>query len=226
MPKFLTTRNTASHIEEIIIESKEILVLVSPFVFIHPNLVSRLKDAVDRKVNVILVLKDQDDQEINSSEIRKFCKIGLRVLVNKRIHGKAYFNEKEAIITSFNLIESSERNSIEFGVLVTKEEALDVYERIVIECNHLISQSDPLEMSDDGSYFILDTLGSEKLANQKNGFCIGCSASIPFNFDRPFCIDCYRKWDKNMEKQMQYCHFCKKSVSGVSFLSPVCRNCI
>jgi hypothetical protein len=220
MPKFLTTRNVTSTLENIISDANEKLVLFSPYVFIPKNLADRLKDAVERKVDVTLVTRG----EFRDPEIRKWEYIGFKVLVNYDLHAKAYYNEREAIITSFNLIDSSERYNIEFGMSVTKQEEDRVYSRIVSECDMVIRKSTPLSIS-NGKYSLNDKNLETKIERDR-GYCIRCHTSIEQNILKPFCLDCYTNWNnyKNPAYVERFCNRCGKSYPS-SLKFPLCDEC-
>lgn len=55
MADFLTTSGTSHHIENIIIEAKRELILVSPYLQLSKNFFERLKDASARGVNIKIV---------------------------------------------------------------------------------------------------------------------------------------------------------------------------
>jgi phosphatidylserine/phosphatidylglycerophosphate/cardiolipin synthase-like enzyme len=222
--EFLTTRKITSALEDIIIEAQELLILISPFVFIPHNLVPRLKDAVDRGVRVVLVMKDEENKRVNEQEVQKFDFIGLKVLLHPYLHGKAYLNEKSAIITSFNLIDSSEKNNIEFGILLSKHDSSEIFNRILSECDYVIRKSNELDILDD-DFYVRDIQWEDKFNNRSYGFCIACRKKIEKSLGRPFCIECYRGWGKNLKQPLNYCHLCGIE-NDVVFESPICPKCI
>ncbi|MGD0318951.1 MAG: restriction endonuclease [Nitrososphaerales archaeon] len=61
---------------------------------------------------------------------------------------------------------------------------------------------------------------------QQGGTCIRCGKGVPFNPNKPFCIDCYRVWAefKNAEYSEKYCHSCGKRTE-TSFAKPLCMTC-
>lgn len=54
--------------------------------------------------------------------------------------------------------------------------------------------------------------GSEK----RKGFCIRSGVEIPFNIERPFSYDAYKKWAEysNPEYPEKFCHFTGEPSNG------------
>ncbi len=46
------------------------------------------------------------------------------------LHAKCYLNENEALLTSMNLYEFSQSNNDEMGLIVSKREEPDLYDKI------------------------------------------------------------------------------------------------
>lgn len=55
MAKFLTTKGTSHHLEDIIIGASKELFLVSPYLQISKTFLERLKDASQRGINIKIV---------------------------------------------------------------------------------------------------------------------------------------------------------------------------
>ena len=221
MPKFLTTRKVTSTLEDIITDSNEILVLFSPYVFIPFNMVDRLKAAVERKVKVTLVTRG----DFRDAELKKWEHIGLTVLLNYDLHAKAYYNENEAIITSFNLIDSSEKFNIEFGMSVSKKEDEQLYNKIVSECDLVVKKSSLITII-NGRHHINDRKLVKKI-EENNGFCIRCHTSLnDKNPLKPYCLQCYDSYSvyNNPNYIEKFCHFCGTPYA-TSKKAPLCNSC-
>jgi hypothetical protein len=67
--------------------------------------------------------------------------------------------------------------------------------------------------------------GSKK--NKKEGCCIRCSKTLPFNEAKPLCLDCYKSWSRyqNPAYQEKYCHVCTRRASGITIDFPCCDDC-
>jgi len=66
MAEFLTTSGTSHHIENIIMEAKQKLLLVSPYLKLSKTLHERLKDASERGVK-IKIIYGKDELKPNES---------------------------------------------------------------------------------------------------------------------------------------------------------------
>jgi len=60
----------------------------------------------------------------------------------------------------------------------------------------------------------------------KRGYCIRCETRIPYDFEKPFCWDCFSVWSQfeNPEYEENFCHSCGEFVE-TSMLKPVCYPC-
>lgn len=130
MAKFLSTKQTASSIEDIIRNSEEKIVLVSPFLAPSPVDLGLLKQADSRGVKIkILYGKNEEIKPDLRNELDKLE--NLEIFYQKSLHSKCYFNENTMVITSLNYLEFSERTNWEMGVLINIEEDGDIYQAAV-----------------------------------------------------------------------------------------------
>lgn len=218
MPEFHTTRGITSKIENIISDAKDILVLISPYLsFIPESYLIRIEKALQRKVKVVLVFRDFEG--IHENEMDKLESLeGIELFMNPDVHAKAYFNEKDAIITSFNISSRSEANNIEFGISINRDELPDIYERIVRESDLVVTTSIP---------FSFDQFEGEEFVDEDDeGFCIRCSAKIDFDISRPYCLSCWQIWRQREKPNLKekYCHVCG-TLFETSINSPTCSEC-
>jgi hypothetical protein len=133
----------------------------------------------------------------------------------KDLHAKCYLNEEEAIITSMNLYEASQKN-VEMGVLLTKKEDGEAYDNLWKEVKRVIKNKPNL-------IFI-----QKKGTSKKEGFCIRCKEKIKLDPNHPYCLKDYKKWksyeDKTYEEKKGVCHICGKPNKS-SIKKPVCLDC-
>src|SRR4051812_4569295 len=102
------------------------IMLASPYCdFVQwEKLTSAIKNAVDRNVETVLYVRDLKNCFENESI--KFCiEIGVHIYVVPNLHAKIYMNEKEAVITSFNLSYKSALYSKEVGCFLTSKRILE-----------------------------------------------------------------------------------------------------
>ena len=71
--------------------------------------------------------------------------------------------------------------------------------------------------------------GKQKKDGKKNlttkGYCIRCRESKDFDFEKPFCISCYRDWQYEGDEYFEdYCHSCGKFCNS-HIDKPLCLPC-
>jgi hypothetical protein len=121
MGKFLTGKELGDTIYDIIWETEDTLVIVSPFIKLDDyfkELFDKHKD--NPKIHLLLVFgKNEKAVKRSMSKkdfdyFKKFPNVSIIYVPN--LHAKYYGNEKKGIITSVNLYDYSFKNNIEFGV--------------------------------------------------------------------------------------------------------------
>jgi len=248
MAEFLTTYDTTSHIEKIIIQAQQELVLVSPYLDISQKFIERLQDAHNRRNVRITII-------YGKNQLKPEIKDKLKALNNlylyfyKDLHAKCYYNETSMIITSMNLYEYSEKNNREMGVLIDRQLDSNVYNDAKSESEFIKSHSTveriegtqynervrsqksndiktPQEKKRKKSSFFDDIIGGIEAALIGEGYCIRCKARIPINIKQPLCKDCYSKWSKYKDNSYKekYCHQCGKQAR-TTILKPLCKDC-
>ena len=71
--------------------------------------------------------------------------------------------------------------------------------------------------------------GKQKKDGRKNltkkGYCIRCRDSKDFDIEKPFCINCYRDWQYEVDEYFEdYCHSCGKFCNS-HIDKPLCLPC-
>lgn len=125
--KLITPNVISGEIFKIIDEANEVLVLVSPYIKISgwPKLTNRLKAVIERGIDIKAYVRDGQK---NLNSIDELQQLGITPYLIPNLHAKLYFNEKDAITTSMNLLKSSDQYSLEVGHKVQADEE---YEDIV-----------------------------------------------------------------------------------------------
>lgn len=137
MTNVISTREISSHIQGIIKNAKEEILLITPYLKIDSTLFEWLKIADRRQVQITLVYgKDKliPKQEKQLKELQN-CKI----LFSKNLHAKVYLNENEGVIASMNLYEFSEINNFEIGVHFIKNTSDTIYEQTITEVTPILN---------------------------------------------------------------------------------------
>ena len=230
MAEFLTTSGTSYHIEKIIMNAKNKLVLVSPFLQLSKTFFERLKDAANKGV-IIKIIYGKDELKPNEKNSLAELK-NIELFFFENLHAKCYFNESEMVITSMNMYEFSEKNNREMGVYVTKLDDSALFDKAVNETLSIIQSSEiiPLIKTERNFYRNRVAEDSENYNKYKKkperGYCIRCEKRIPFDTDKPFCWECFSIWSQfeNPEYEENFCHSCGE-YGTTSMVKPLCYNC-
>jgi hypothetical protein len=162
----------------------------------------------------------------------------------KNLHAKCYLNENTAIITSMNLYQFSQEQSLEMGIKIEKSKPEDqsTYDQICKEVMLIEGQASKLQfitITDEESQKKKPKSNVElskeasrketsipKGTSGKTGFCIRCHTVMELNPEKPLCAKCYPIWAKYSDKTYpeKYCHVCGKE-SKQSVDKPVCYSC-
>lgn len=234
MAKFINTRKAVSEIEDLIKNAGERLILVSPYLKLSKDFKQLLtyRNSKDKITTVVF-----GKQELNPDEM-KFLQ-GLRFVIlkyNEDLHAKCYVNDDKMVITSLNLYEFSMANNKEMGVLIDKNDPADtqLFEDALREVDYINQTSQRFEINLPNPLFVksADTkLTKEKALvpnnSKQNGFCIRTGVEIPFNIERPFHYDAYKKWNEfgNPDYQESFCHFSGEPSNGeTSMRRPILKK--
>ncbi|WP_111861505.1 phospholipase D family protein [Acinetobacter sp. CFCC 10889] len=154
MAKFLNTSATNFFLEELIKNAKERLILISPYLRLNDRIKELLEDKNRLKIDIRIVYGKSD---LHPDEIKWMQKLDyVRVSFCKNLHAKCYMNEVTCIITSLNLYEFSQINNNEMGILVNKDDDMDVFKDAYEEAQRIIRISDEVRIS-------LDEVKAEKV---------------------------------------------------------------
>ena len=145
MAKFLNTSGTTYHLEELIKNASDRLILISPFLKLNDRIKELLEDKNRLKIDIRIVYgkNELQPEEINWLKNLTF----IRTSFCKNLHAKCYLNENECIITSLNLYEFSQVNNNEMGVLIYRDQDNQLYTDTYDEAQRIIRISDEVRMS-------------------------------------------------------------------------------
>lgn len=123
-------------LEDLIKEAENHILLISPFIKLHPQIRYLLKSKKEDPNIFVTIVFGKNEGDIRESLhqadfefFKEFANIEIRY--NPRLHAKYYANENKAILSSMNLHEYSQNNNIEFGVVVNKQGILTLKGRIL-----------------------------------------------------------------------------------------------
>lgn len=145
MAKFLNTSATNYFLEELIKSTNDKLILISPFLKLNNRIKELLEDKNRLKIDIRIVY---GKSELRNDEINWLKELDyIRTSFCENLHAKCYMNEKMAIVTSMNLYDFSQVNNNEMGILIKKEDDLELYKENKEEVERIIRISDEVRMS-------------------------------------------------------------------------------
>lgn len=210
MAKYLTNKETQATLEKIIIKAEKNLNLISPYLKLSNTLLARIKAAADKGVIVRFVYRKN---EVNKSELDRLKTIkNVELKSTDDLHAKCYFNEKEMIITSLNLLETSEKNW-EMGILINRTDDKEIFDAALRDCDTIYSDSYSLPMTVNNPNF-KKTIA--KSPTTTRGYCIRTGTQIPFNIERPLSNEAFQVWNQfgDPDYPENYCHFSGDESDG------------
>ena len=121
--QFLFDNQLIAGLEKLIQESKEKLVLISPYICLDARIRTALQSKLDLKeFSLTVVFGKNDENYLKSIEreslefLMQFPQVQIRY--EERLHAKFYMNDFHYLVTSLNLYDYSLANNIEFGLMI------------------------------------------------------------------------------------------------------------
>lgn len=161
--KILPPHKISGTLFDIIHGARKELVLVSPYVNLThwKQLATALTAARDRGVRITFFTRHEPNDSTSKEQVQA---LGIIPQLVPWLHAKFYFNEKNGLITSLNLLGSSNSNSIEIGSHLETAEELEVLRHFVQQ--YLIPQKvkkvipqEVKKVSDEGKYLNAQQFG-------------------------------------------------------------------
>jgi phosphatidylserine/phosphatidylglycerophosphate/cardiolipin synthase-like enzyme len=227
--RLLRSHEISTAIINLIINAKENVYLISPYVKLWNHLQQAISQALKRNVEVFVYIR-ADKLPDYEETCRSLLQLGASVYTVNLLHAKVYANDSECIVTSMNLLDFSASNSEEIAIHTSSGEfktQIDEYIRdlkgkalrfqIPVE-DH--SRAKPISRPQ------FNTKTNQERDKHPGGYCIRCKEEIERNNERPFCRKCFSKWAeyKNPTYEEEYCHICGKK-GDTSFAKPLCLSC-
>jgi len=243
MVEFLNTSKAYAEIEDIIDKADSKVVLISPYMRFPQPLLDRLKDKDGQGIKTVVVCRENDSGKNLGDKVRMDLRQlrNLELRFDDNLHAKCFYNEKSMVITSLNLLESSERKNREMGVLLSSEKDLNVFKDALNEAEFIVRNANKdsimktvLKRVVKEAKSVIDIPAEDSSRrvkstsrNKQTGYCIRCGKNIPFDRERPYCLNCARLWKRRgsyIDEKEKYCHLCGgKIVTTMEF--PLCSNC-
>ena len=245
MAEFLTTDGISSEITNIIRNAGSQVTLITPYLKLSDILFERLKDA-DRQSKKINLVYGKD--ELKPDEKSKLQQLdNLSLYFSKDLHAKCYYNEECMVIASMNLHEYSQQHNKEMGVLLSLKDDHDVFNEALTEAKFILNGAEKyspmrsvLSKAAKMVKSVVDSATKDEpqkptsktrttSRTRKEGYCIRCKTSIPYNLDYPYCRDCWKKWKEGGEnpdyrERDGKCHACGRPAP-TSKARPQCIYC-
>ena len=230
--KMLYEFKVVAAFDEIVESASRRLVIVTPYFDPWPHLTKTLLQKLERKVSVHFLVRGGEDRGKSEAATLPFTQRGARVQFLDRLHAKVYINERQALLTSMNLIKSS-RDSWEVGTLFDAHEDEDSYQKIVEMTRELFATVGLTAAAGQAPPAPEARAWSKPAAPRQSpprrsaaGFCIRCASEIPASPEKPLCRECYATWAEygNEDYEEEFCHLCGRPWSS-SMAKPLCRAC-
>jgi phosphatidylserine/phosphatidylglycerophosphate/cardiolipin synthase-like enzyme len=200
MANFLTTNAISHRIEEIILQAKDRIILISPYLKIPDLILERLKDAAKRDIKITIIY---GKNKLTATEEQKvFALNNTTIYYFENLHAKCYFNGQNMIITSMNIHEYSEKNNREMGILLNTSDDFHVFNYAYKEAMSIFKHA----------------------IKQEKGYCIRCLKLLKLNSSKPFCFGCYYSEKYKNKCLGTHCHQCGKTTES-SLTNPICSRC-
>ena len=125
-----------------------------------------------------------------------------------------------------NLYEFSQQNNNEMGIWLSKTQDADLYNATLEEVQRLLTISEEIRVTvkkvtadtppktEKKSVETKQT--SNKTSDKSTGFCIRTGVPVPFDIERPFSYEAYKKWNEYADRDYseKYCHFSGEDSGG------------
>jgi hypothetical protein len=174
-------------------------------------------------VHTTIVYGKQELDNTVRKQLSRLDHLTLRFL--EKLHAKCYYNETRMIISSLNLYDFSEGN-FEMGILIDAQYDPDVYAaakehaELIINTSHALKPEKESVRETAKPYVPIPNLPT----SAASGHCIRCGKATPFDREKPYCKECFQKWNKDLDYKENYCHCCGEAAQ-VKFEYPLCRSC-
>jgi phosphatidylserine/phosphatidylglycerophosphate/cardiolipin synthase-like enzyme len=223
MATFLTTRGTTAAVEQLILHTRNRLVLISPYIQLAGVVRSRIEEALRRGVEVILVCREKALKQEERDHIMALRRVRLFFLPD--LHAKCYCNEEKLIVSSLNLYAFSEQNNREMSVELSRTADAEAFAEASREVDSILAAAVEYRPS-TLSRLVGAFAPAREQKRASRGFCIRCHENLPYQPDRPLCRDCFKSWAvwENPDYEEKVCHGCGTRHRS-TMAKPLCRPC-
>ena len=239
MVEFLNKDKAFAEIVEIVSKAKSKLVLISPYIKIPHDLLERLKYMDGKGIRTIVVCREKDLNAEVRGELKQLKNLELRF--DEDLHAKCFYNEESMVITSLNLHEHSQQHNREMGILLSSEKDSNVFKEALSEAEFIVSRAKKdstirslvseivKQVKSTADLPTKDGVRRTRISSRAKhqGYCIRCGKIISYDLTAPYCLDCYKVWNKykDPEYEEEYCHWCGKPNELTTMARPLCYSC-
>ena len=191
--KIIPPYQITSEILNLINESENYLILVSPYVSFSnwERIKIDITNAIKRNVKIEFYTRLDIENSKSWEEIEA---LGITPKLIKNLHAKLYFNEKSGIVTSMNLLTSSNLSALEFGSIYNNDVELNelkVFVKKYLEPNVELNKpnEDDLYLAKEKFKVVLQNILSNEF--QMTIYCKWNGGNIEFNVKNKYyaCLD-------------------------------------
>jgi len=237
--EFLNKDAAYARIVSIVDKATDEVVLITPYIKMPDDLFARLKYKDARGMKTVVVCRGKDLAAEVKSKLRQLRHLELRF--DEDLHAKCFYNEDLMVITSLNLYEHSQQHNREMGILINLAEDESVFREALREAEYIVDSA----KKDSAIKGVLDAIGKEARslvasqvadkpkrtraykASNERGFCVRCNKSKTYDVSAPYCLACYKVWEKykNPGHKEKYCHSCGRPKERITMAKPLCGSC-
>ncbi len=221
MAEFLTTNAITFYIENIIKEAREELFILFPYLQISREFYDVLKESSDRNISIIIVYANEDlrtEEKLKLSEIDN-----LEIYQSENLNTKCCCSEANILLSSMDLHQLVLTDSLEMGVIFSKNSDNDLYKKAYSEIKSIIGSSKNMNLHKKAVEELIQPVAVKKIYH---GFCIKCAMPVSYNIAKPYCRSCAPKSGAGevADEKGEYCHLCGTHFSS-ELNSPLCITC-
>jgi phosphatidylserine/phosphatidylglycerophosphate/cardiolipin synthase-like enzyme len=223
MKKLYVNEEIVPAIFELIKDSNEYLVIVSPYIQIWGHLENRLRET---RAKIEVFIRDENLNE-KKDHIKILMDIGAKVYAVPNLHAKIYINENYCILSSMNMYAHSAINNEEIAIVIEDRKTLKEIDKYIdISLDRKAREIRTGDFTNKKDIKPTSIINKQNIRAKSNGNCIRCATKIPYNPERPYCKKCYDSWKEyeNYSYKKKYCHKCKKKIT-TTIDKPLCKTC-
>jgi hypothetical protein len=137
MAQFLSnSQHILTTIDDVITHAKDVVYFVSPeFSEMPESTLRKVYEALARRVKIVVIYREAILKGM--AEMLLLLGRNVNFYRSSELNTSAYFSEKEAVLTSFQLFVPSSQVRAEFGVFFKKAYSGGMHDELVKECNRL-----------------------------------------------------------------------------------------